>query len=445
MSVQLCERTKAGKPALNGGPPAIAADHGALFKWPVITGEDENAVLEVLRNGAMSGTEITRIFEKEFAAYLGVKYALGCCNGTAALQEAMWACGVGVGDEVICPGMTYWASCTAALTLGAAVNFADIDPVTLCIDPADIEHRIGPDTKAVIVVHYAGHPCDMDPIMEIARRRGVKVIEDVSHAVGSRYKGRYCGTIGDIAGISMMAGKSFVVGEGGMVVTDNRELYERCMAFGHYERTAASRFSSAGEKLLSPELARYAGVPQGGVKHRMNQTCSAMGRVQLKYYPERIEEIQQAMNYFWDRLEGYPGLHPHRVAPGPGSTMGGWYFPRGLYKAAELHGLSCAEFCRAVTAEGFTCGPGANFPLHLHPAFHDMDVLHTGKPAMTAFAKRDVRQGPGSLPVSEKIADICLGVPWFKRFDRRVIEEYAALYKKVIEHHREILQINRGS
>jgi dTDP-4-amino-4,6-dideoxygalactose transaminase len=439
MNTQLRERTEVRKLAVNGGPPALAARYDAIFKWPVITGEDEAAVLEVLRGGTMSGTALTRVFEKEFAQWLGVKYALGCCNGTAAMQEAMWACGVGIGDEVICPSMTYWASCTAALALGAAVNFADIDPETLCIDPADIEHRIGPSTKAIIVVHYAGYPCDMDPIMGIARRRGVKVIEDVSHAVGSLYKGRYCGTIGDIAGMSMMAGKSFVVGEGGMVTTDNRELYERCMAFGHYERIAASRFSNASEKLLDAGLARYAGVPQGGVKHRMNQTCSALGRVQLKYYPGRIAEIQQAMNYFWDQLEGYPGLHPHRPPSGSGSSMGGWYYPRGLYHAEELNGLPCADFCRAVTAEGFDCGSGANFPLHLHPAFHDMDVLNAGKPSMTAFAARDVRQGSGSLPVSEKIAELCLGVPWFKRFDRKAIQEYAGLFKKVIEHHRELL------
>lgn len=435
MNTQLCE----SKLAVNGAPPAITGDHDAIFKWPVITGEDENAVLEVLRAGTMSGTAVTRLFESEFAEYLGSRYALGCCNGTAAIQEAMWACGVGIGDEVICPSMTYWASCTAALALGAAVNFADIDPETLCIDPADIEHRIGPDTKAIIVVHYAGHPCDMDAIMEIARRRGVRVIEDVSHAVGSRYKGRYCGTIGDIAGMSMMAGKSFVVGEGGMVTTNDRELYERCMAFGHYERVAASRFSNASEKLLDPALARYAGVPQGGVKHRMNQTCSALGRVQLKYYPQRIEEIRQAMNYFWDQLEGCPGLRPHRVAPDSGSTMGGWYYPRGLYRAEELGGLSCAAFCRAVAAEGVGCSPGANFPLHLHPAFHEMDIQHTGKPSMIAFAKRDVRQGPGSLPVSEKIGDICFGVPWFKHCDRRTIDQYADIFKKVVEYHRELL------
>ncbi|MDD5598898.1 MAG: DegT/DnrJ/EryC1/StrS family aminotransferase, partial [Victivallaceae bacterium] len=123
--------------ALSGGKKSITENHEAMFHWPIVTAEDEAAVLDVLRRGTMSQTNITKEFEKEFAAWLGVKYALGYCNGTASLAAAMWACGVGMGDEIICPSMTYWASCTAALSLGASVNFCDIKADTLCIDPAD--------------------------------------------------------------------------------------------------------------------------------------------------------------------------------------------------------------------------------------------------------------------------------------------------------------------
>ena len=156
------------KLAFNGGPKSVTQDHKDMFHWPIVTKEDENAVLDVLRRGAMSGTDITKQFEREFAAWIGRDYALGYCNGTESLRAALWACGVGAGDEIICPGMTYWASCTAALTLGAAVNFAEILPDTLCIDPADIEHRIGPRTKAIMVVDYSGFPWDMDRILRIA-------------------------------------------------------------------------------------------------------------------------------------------------------------------------------------------------------------------------------------------------------------------------------------
>ncbi len=432
------------KLALLGGPKSVTLDAGDAFRWPIVTAEDEAAVLEVLRRGGMSGTDVTKEFEKEFAAWMGVPHALGYCNGTAALLGAMWACGVGAGDEIICPSMTYWASATPALQLGAAVNFADIDADTLCISPKDIEHRIGPRTKAIVVVHYTGYPCDMDKIMKIAKKHKVKVIEDVSHAQGTLYKGRLVGTFGDIGAMSMMAGKSFAIGEAGMIVTANRQLYERCIAYGHYERTGQrSLYNVADKQVTDEDLARFAGVPLGGAKHRMNQTCSAMGRVQLKYYPERIAEIQRAMNRFWDLLDGVPGLKAHRPPKTSGSTMGGWYAARGLYRAEELGGLPCAKFCEAVRAEGATlCGPGANGALHLHPVFHKADIFNMGQPTMISFGQRDVRQGPGTLAVAERIAEIAYTIPWFKKDDPRVIGEYAAAYRKAAEHADELLKLS---
>ena len=422
--------------ALRGGPKAGTREPGDLFAWPIVTEEDEAAVLEVLRRGAMSGTDVTLKFEREFAAWIGAGHALACCNGTASLHAALGACGVGAGDEVICPSGTYWASCAAALGLGAAVNFADIDPDTLCVDPGDIEHRIGPRTKAIVVVHYAGHPCDMERIMVVARRHGVKVIEDVSHAQGAWHQGRRCGTLGDIAGMSLMAGKSFAVGEGGMMVTNDRALYERCVAYGHYERTGVTtRWGAVESPITDPGLREYGGLPLGGVKHRINQTCSAMGRVQLRHYDSRISEIQRAMNRFWDLLADVPGVRAHRVAPGGGSTMGGWYYPQGLYRQEELGGLPCAEFCAAVRAEGVDCcHPGGNNPLHLHPLFHTADLFHMGSPTMLSFGQRDLRQGPGSLPHAERIKQTTFQAPWFKHDRPELIADYAAAFRKVAGH-----------
>ncbi|MHB9133341.1 MAG: DegT/DnrJ/EryC1/StrS family aminotransferase [Armatimonadota bacterium] len=423
------------KLALQGGPKAVTQDPGNLFTWPIVTKEDEDAVLEVLRRGAMSGNEITKQFEREFADWVGMQYGLGYPNGTAAILAGLWACGVGAGDEVICPSMTYWASAMPAMQLGAALHFADIDPETLCIDPKDIEHRIGPNTRAIVVVHYAGYPAPMDKIMAIARKHGVKVLEDVSHAHGGLYKGQMLGTFGDIACMSMMAGKSFAIGEAGMTVTNDRMLYERCISYGFYERTGvASRFNTADGQISDEGLLQYAGIPLGGAKHRMNQTCAAMGRVQLKYYPERMAEIQRGMNRFWDLLDGVPGIRPHRPAKNSGSTMGGWYSPRGLYHAEELGGLSCAAFCEAVRAEGFDqCWPGANGALHLHPAFHTADIFHMGQPTMISFGQRDVRQGPGTLPVSEQIGETAFGIPWFKHDCPELITAYAEAFRKVAE------------
>ena len=178
----------------------MQCDPGDIFTWPIITKADEEAVLDVLRKGNMSGTDVTIEFEKEFAQWQGSKHALAFNNGTNAIQGALFGCRVGVGDEVICPSVTYWASAAPVFSLGGTVVFAEIDPNTLCIDPGDIEHRISKRTKAILVVHYLGHPSDMDPIMDIAKRHGLKVIEDVSHAQGGLYKGRKLGTIGDVGG-----------------------------------------------------------------------------------------------------------------------------------------------------------------------------------------------------------------------------------------------------
>ncbi|NLC58816.1 MAG: DegT/DnrJ/EryC1/StrS family aminotransferase, partial [Armatimonadetes bacterium] len=338
--------------AIHGGPKAVQTDPGDIFTWPIITQEEEQAVLEVLRAGKMSDTDITMQFEDEFAAWHGMRYALAFNTGTAAIQSALWACGVGVGDEVIAPSLTYWASALPAFSLGASVVFAEVEPDSLCLDPNDLEHRITERTKAIVPVHYCGYPCDMDPIMALAEKYGIKVIEDVSHAHGGRYKGRLVGTIGHIGAMSVMSGKSLAVGEGGMIITDDRRLYERAVAWGHYERTAAVRWSTGEKVITEPDLVPFAGLPWGGYKYRMHQLSSAVGRVQLRHYRERVAEIQRAMNYFWDLLEGVPGLRAHRPARGSESTMGGWYAAHGLYRAEELGGLPVARFAEAVSAEG---------------------------------------------------------------------------------------------
>ncbi|HZP81056.1 MAG TPA: DegT/DnrJ/EryC1/StrS family aminotransferase [Chthonomonadaceae bacterium] len=422
--------------ALFGGPKAVQSDPGDIFQWPIITQEDEEAVLEVLRRGAMSGSDVTMQFEKEFAAWQGRKYALGFNTGTASLHAAMFACGVGVGDEVICPSMTYWASGLPCLSLGATLVFADIEPDTLCIDPNDIEHRITDRTKAIVPVHYAGHPADMDPIMEIARRHNIKVIEDVSHAQGGLYKGRKLGAIGDIGAMSLMSGKSFAIGEAGMLVTDDLELYERALALGHYERF--------NDSIQTEALKPYIGLPMGGYKYRMHQLSSAVGRVQLKYYDARCEEIRRAMNYFWDQLEGVPGIRAHRPPKDSGSNMAGWYAARGLYRSDELGGLSLTRFVQAVSAEGCPTHRGANFPLHTHPLLNTADIYGHGKPTRIANATHEVRQPEGSLPVSEAIGRFVFGVPWFKHYRPAIIDEYANAFRKAAENYKLLLEDDPG-
>lgn len=425
--------------ALFGGPKAITAAPGDLFTWPIITSEEEEAVLNVLRRGAMSGSDVTSQFEKEYATWQGASFALAHSTGTAAVEAAMVGCKVATGDEIVCPSVTYWASCLQVYSLRGTVVFAEVDPVTLCIDPADIERRVTPRTRAILVVHYMGHPAEMDDIMAIARRHGVKVIEDVSHAQGGMYKGRKVGSIGDVAATSLMSGKSLVAGEAGMLTTNNREIYERACAWGHYER-----YQSPSD-FETPYLKEWAGLPLGGRKYRMHQMSAAVGRAQLKHYDARCEEIRKAMNCFWDCLEGTPGLRAHRTPQGTGSNMGGWYSPHGHYLPEELGGLSVTRFTQALAAEGFRSRPGVNMPLHLHPLLNDVDVYGEGAPTRIAHSGRDLRQPRGSLPVSEAVMARTFSVPWFKHRRPEIIAQYAQAFRKVAENYHALLEGDPGN
>lgn len=414
-----------GELAITGGIKAVQRDPRDVFTWPILTEEDENAVLEVLRSGTMSELDVTQEFEKELAVLYGMKYALAHNNGTAALHAAMFGCEVGVGDEVICPSLTYWASALPALSLGATIIFAEVNPNTVVIDPADIERRITDRTKAIVAVHYQGYPCDMDSIVDIASKHRLKVIEDSSQGIGSLYKGRLVGTFGDVTGISLMSGKTLASGEGGIMITNDRKIYERALAFGHYRRTMS--------EITDPSLKPYVGLPLGGYKYRMHQLSAALARVQLKYLNERIAQIDKAMNYFWDLLEDTPGIRAIRPSKDSGSTMGGWYAARGLYIAEELGGLSIHKFCEAVRAEGGPAKPGHNPCLHLHPLLNQADVYGHGRPTRIANCDRDVRQPKGSLPISESMPERIFSIPEFKQYYPEIIEEYATAYRKVAE------------
>jgi len=398
--------------------------------------EMEDAVLTVLREWKMSKLDLTKEFERKFADWHGMKYGLGCNNGTAAILGAMYGIGIGKGDEVICPSITYWASCLQVYSLGATVVFADIEPDTLCIDPNDIENKITDKTKAIIVVHYAGMPAKMDEIMKIAKKHNIKIIEDVSHAHGGLYKGKMVGTFGDVSAFSLMSGKSFAIGEAGILLTDDREIYERAIIFGFYQRH---------DEVQIEYLKKSVGLPWGGCKQRMHQMSSAIGLVLLKYYPEMMQEIDKAMNYFWDLLEDCPGIRAHRPEKNSGSTKGGWYFPLGLYRPEELGGLSVTRFCEALQAEGVPSLPGCNKALHLHPVFNTIDIYNEGKPTIISKSKRDVRKLRGNLVISEGIQGKVFTIPLFYKYEKSVIEEYASVFKKVINNYKELLHGDKGN
>ncbi len=422
----------ADKLAYFGGTPVLAKDEKKealdhLFRWPIVNASMRRASDDVLKAGMMSGTNITKEFETKFAQWQGSKYALACINGTTALNIAFYAVGIRPGDEVICPTLTYWASCTGVVNLGATVVFCDVKADDITLDPKSFEERITPRTKAVIPVHYMGAPCDMDAIMAIAKKHNIKVIEDVSHAQGGFYKGRKLGTIGDIGAMSLMAGKSFAIGEGGMFVTDNRKYYERAIAWGTYERMRTT--------IPKAMYARTLNVPFGGIKNRLNQCASAVGIEQLKKYDSEIAEIDRAMKYWWKGLSDIDFLeiiHPKDA----GSTKSGWYSSRGRYHSNRVPGVDNRVFAAAVNAEipGMpTVSAGANFPLHWSSFFDDEDIFGNGLPPSRRFLPPGVTAKTlrGELPVAESINANLFGDPWFKHCDRPLIDRYLEAVHKV--------------
>lgn len=224
------------KLAIQGGDKAITLDQSEASQCPIIDNEVTEAVINQLQSGEISVSDTIYKFEEEFAAYHSVKYALAHNNGTASIYGALFGIGVGPGDEVITPAATFWGTYMPILSCQAIPVFCDIDPFTGCADPEDIERQISPYTKAIIVVHLGEMPAEMDAIMEIAKHHNVFVIEACSHAHGAnlqRQKGRdnrRCGVF------QYAGGKLLPSGEGGVMITDNLDYYERAICLGHYER-----------------------------------------------------------------------------------------------------------------------------------------------------------------------------------------------------------------
>ena len=241
--------------------------------------EEEAAVAEVIRSGWLTMGAVTQAFEAEFAAFTGAKHALAVTNATAALHLACLALGVGAGDEVIVPSLTFVASANAIRYTGAQTVFADIEsPDWLCVSPQAIEASITPRSKAIMVVHYAGYACDMPATLEIARKHGLAVIEDAAHAVGASLQGKPLGTWGDIGCYSFFGNKNLTTGEGGMLVTDSDELAEKLRILRSHGMTTLTwdRFKGHASTYDVVDL---------GYNYRMDEMRAAMGRVQLAKLP----------------------------------------------------------------------------------------------------------------------------------------------------------------
>jgi dTDP-4-amino-4,6-dideoxygalactose transaminase len=237
--------------------------------------EEESAALEVLRSRWLTMGSVTQQFEKEFADLLGVKHAFGVSNGTHALHLACLALGIGPGDEVIVPSLTFVATANAVLYTGAEVRFAEIiGEEDLTISPADIERQVTPRTKAIMVMHYGGYPCRMEQIREIAKRHNLAVIEDAAHAPGGTLQGRSLGTWGEAGCFSFFSNKNLATGEGGMVVTDRDDVADKVKALRSHGMTSLTWDRHKGHAFSYDVVAL-------GNNYRIDEIHSALGLVQL--------------------------------------------------------------------------------------------------------------------------------------------------------------------
>lgn len=282
--------------------------------------EEEDVLLEVLRASAPSCGPWVKRFEEGFAKYCGADYGLAVTSGTTGLQLAMIAAGVGPGDEVITTPVSWIATANAAAVLGAKVVFADVDPRTLNLDPASVEEKITPRTKAILPVHLYGQCADMDALNELARPRGIRVVEDAAHAAGAEYKGRRAGSLGDIGVFSFHQQKNMVtLGEGGMITTSEKALYERMLS---HRSLCCRTYDPKGKYLpldasIHPMGKRYwyLDFDEVGFNYRMTDAQAAVGVVQLrKLEALNARRIEIARKYS-EGLRGIKGLTLPFVAP----------------------------------------------------------------------------------------------------------------------------------
>lgn len=260
---------------------------------PALVGNEKSYVLDCLESTwiSSSGKYIER-FESAFAEFCQTRYALSCCNGTVALHLALLALGVGSDDEVIVPTLTYVATANAVTYCGARPVFIDSEPETWNLDPTLLERLITPRTKGVIVVHLYGHPVDMDPVLAVARKHGLFVIEDAAEAHGAEYKGRRVGSLGDIATFSFYGNKILTTGEGGMVVTNDDRLAER-----------VRRLKGQG---MDPQRRYW--FPMVGYNYRMTNIAAAIGLAQLEKADWHIARRREIAAHYAHRLRGVPGI-----------------------------------------------------------------------------------------------------------------------------------------
>lgn len=353
-------------------------------------------------------------FEKEFAARMQTRFALGVTSGTAALQTAVNALGIGPGDEVILPAWT-WHSCYSAIVLaGALPVFAEIDE-SFNIDPGDIERHITPQTKLIMAVHLQGCPADMDRILPIARKHGLRVLEDCAQSVGGSYKGRPLGSIGDIGIYSLQLNKTITAGEGGAVVTNDPVIFERGI-----------RFHDTGS-LRSIHIDMLSGGrlnPFAGCNFRLNEFSGGVLLAQLRKLDRIVDDARANARRVYDGVRDLKGIR-FRAVPDPAGELGAGVFIRFGNSA------TCTRFKDAMKAEGvLALGPGGSVNLPAQPYVIKKATVHPDWPSFTSPRGKAIQYG-GSCPRTTGILSRFAGPYMDPKFTVRDTDDIVKAIRKV--------------
>lgn len=412
-----------GRLALLGGQPAVSQPLPHEV-WPPPAEQAELTELAAQRDLDISikgSSGPIRRLEDAFRAFLEdqVRWAVTFNSGTSALYAAYFALGVRDGAEVVGPALTYHAALSPVHALRGDVVLADIDPLTRGIDPAALERALTERTKVITVVHQWGHPCDMDAVLRVAERHGLAVLEDCSHAHGSRYKGRLCGTFGDAAVFSLQANKAVYAGEGGILVTNDATVHDRATLLGHYR-------DRAREEVVDEALREY-WVTGFGLKLRMSPFNAIVARHSLEHFPDRMRDRHAALRYLRDRLAEVPYLEPVHIADDVG--MGAWYGYKPLFRPDALPDVSRELLIRALRAEGLEIGAPSGPRLSTLPLYEASEnPLFPGLPKFPNSAS--------SHPVAADVEARALSLPTFNAWpgDKSLIDGYAQAFLKVARH-----------
>ncbi len=359
-------------------------------------------------------------FQDKFAARMKLKHALAVNSGTSALEAAMAGCEIGPGDEVIVTGKSFIASSISVVAMGAVPVFADVDPRNGCLDPTDVGRKVTEHTKAIMPVHIYGQPADMDPIMEIAGKHDLFVIEDAAEAYDAFYKGRLAGTIGDVAAYSLQQTKHFTTGEGGIVVTNDSDIFSKAATFTN---VGAIR----GAKKPEPDFHFFS----FGHNYRMGQLQAAVGLAQLSKIETFNARRQHLVDILSKELGAVPGIHLPYVYPETVPSYWGYHIV--IDEKVNLLAEEVVRLCKEEeqTELWLENAFWHRTPSYLEPVFREMNVKR--RTSLGTVLPDYVRYERGICPKLENVAPRSIVIPVHHGIQPEVIAAQAVAIRKVVE------------